>query len=123
MTLSEYLRARGLNLDPITVDQDLVLSDDLLTKEIAELWGSRSNAIKAVLQARINAIAKEILEKAIPEEVSVLRQSLVEIGAIVNDFESYVAEQKRRDVKNSTSQDVPEETPTEPPREGEEGSI
>lgn len=121
-TLSEYLRARGLNLDPTLIDQDLVLSDTLLTKEIAELWGSRSNAIKAVLQARINAIAKDILEKAIPEEVSVLRQSLVEIGAIVNDFESYVAEQKRRDVKSAT-QDVSEEIPTEPPREGEEGSI
>lgn len=122
-TLSEYLRTRGLNLDPTTVDEDLVLSEAGLTKEVSDLWAGHSNAIKAVLQARVNSIAKVILEKAIPEEVGVLRQALVEIGAIVTDFESYVAEQKRRDAKTPPTQDEVEPTATEPPREGGEGSL
>ena len=122
-TLSEYLRTRGLNLDPTTVDEDLVLLETGLTKEVSDLWVGHSNAIKAVLQARVNSIAKVILEKAIPEEVGVLRQALVEIGAIVTDFESYVAEQKRRDAKTPTPQDEVEATATEPPREGGEGSL
>jgi len=124
MTLSEYLRTRGLNLDPQTVDEDLVLTEEGLTKEVSDIWLGHKNAVVAVIQARVNALARTLLTKALPEEVLVLRQSMVELGAIIGDFERYHAEAQRRDNKNKVdnSQDL-QTIPTEPPKEGQEGSL
>lgn len=118
-SLSEYLRNRGLSFDPVEISkgEDPILSNEMLLKEATELWESKNSLIRLVLQARINAIAKHILEKATPEEVLVNRQSLVEIGAIIKDFEAYKAEYGRRKAK------IDEKTETLPLKEGEEGSL
>ena len=121
-SLSEYLRARGLSLDPQIVDEDSVLNDDLVIKEVADLWQGHQGAIVMVLQARINALGKVILEKAPPEEVLVLRQCMVEIGAIIDDFRKYHSESERR-VKKNPIEAITEEVPTQPPKEGEEGTL
>ena len=119
-SLSEYLRARGLSLDPTEIAEGLdpVLCNEALIREASELWTSKEALIRLVLQARINSIGKVILEKCQPEEVLVLRQAIVELGAIVNDFEGYKAEHGRRAIINKEV-----EAPIEPPKEGKEGSI
>lgn len=117
-TLSEYLKQRGLYLDPTKVDEDIFDNEDL-TKEVSEIWQMNGNAIRSVIQARINAIGKYILEKAVPEEVIVNRQAIVELGALVTDFEKALAEQKRRD--NKGKQTTEAEAP--PVKKGEEGSL
>lgn len=106
-TLSEYLRNRGLNLEPLTLEDDPILKNDDLVKEVAGLWQEHKGAIIAVIQGRANAIGKKILHEAVPEEVLVLRQALVELGAMVKDFEKYHAEQERRDKQ---PKEIPPET-------------
>jgi len=100
-TLSDYLLNRGLSLDPVEVDKafDPILASPELVKEAAELWETKQPLITMVLQARINAIANLILTKAPPQEVLVLRQALVEIGAIVDDFNRYKGEYGRQSAK------------------------
>lgn len=99
------------------------MADEGLVKEAAELWESKNALITLVLQARINAIAKHIIEKAPPEEVLVLRQALVEIGAIISDFERYKGEYGRRVAKQSEDNREEAEAQPTPPKEGEEGSL
>lgn len=119
--LSEYLLNRGLTLEPLAVDKrfDPILEDPSLVKEAAELWESKQPLIKMVLQARINAIGYEILTKCPPQEVLVLRQALVEIGAIVDDFEKYKGEHGRI----TTAAESEEEQPPAPVEEGMETSV
>lgn len=97
-TLLEYLVSRGLNLEPTEIDKryDPIMENEALVKEAAELWETKQPLITMVLQARINAISYEILTKAPPQEVLVLRQALVEIGALITDFERYKGEYGRR---------------------------
>lgn len=100
------------------------MADEGLVKEAAEMWESKNSLIRLVLQARINAIAKHVLEKAIPEEVLVYRQALVEIGAIISDFEKYKGEHGRREAtKQEDNRGDAEEIQPDPPNEGEEGSL
>lgn len=124
-TVSEYLRKRGLSFDPTLVDKDPILDDENLVKEASELWTSKENLIRLIIQARVNAIGRHILNKAIPEEVMVLRQALVEIGALVDDFAKYKGEHGRQTVAKSKIEDNGEnaEQPDTSPPEGEEGSL
>jgi len=121
-SISEYLRTRGLSLDPVEVDTDPIMESEQLINEAGELWEGKKNLITMVLQARINAIAKQILEKAQPEEVLVLRQSLVELGAIVTDFEKYKGESLRRKAATSNEDNTLSAEPVQP-EEGKEGSL
>lgn len=123
-TVSEYLRKRGLSFDPTVVEQDPILDSPELTKEASELWTSKENLIRLIIQARVNAIGKHMLDKAIPEEVLVLRQALVEIGALVDDFAKYKGEHGRQTVAKTKEEDNTEaEQPDTSPPEGEEGSL
>lgn len=126
-TLSEYLLNRGLSLDPVEVDKktDPILESPELTKEAAELWETKQPLLTMVFQARINAIANKILTDCVPQEVVVLRQALVEIGALVTDFEKYKGEYGRQTAKADKQQ--AEETPAEETqpeiKEGEESTL
>ncbi len=125
-SLSEYLRNRGLTLDPVEVQEghDPILADENLVKEAAELWNAKKSLLTMVIQARVNAIAKYQLEKAIPEEVMVYRQALVELGALITDFEKYVGENSRRTTNTADNTEPRGEEPQpEPPEEGKEGSL
>ena len=119
--LEQYLLSRGITLDPLEIEkgEDLVLKNGELLKEVSEIWTGHKGAVTAVLQTRINAIVKEIINKATPPETIVLRQALVEIGAILNDFDKYSAEYARRDTEQS-GQKVAEPSPV---AEGSESSV
>lgn len=104
-------------LDPTQVDVDPILESEPLIKEAAELWGAKQGLITLVIQARVNAIGKRIMESCPPEEVMVLRQSLVELGALITDFEKYRGEAARLGKGKEKEEVAP------PPVEGAESSL
>lgn len=128
-TLSNYLRKRGLDLNSLAIqkEEDLILQNDDFLREIAETYQTHQSVIRLVLQARINALGKYLLDKAIPEEVIVYRQAMVEIGAIVDDLEKYVSEHERRTKQkteiNQEPEDILEKEEVVSFKEGEETSL
>ena len=128
MTLSEYLRDRELQLDPVKIEakEDVILESDELLQEATDLWGGHKNILRYAIQARLNAIGAYMLNKAIPEEVMVYRQAVVEIGALITDFDKYAAENARR--KATSTEPVPATVEAEaetPPATvaGQEGTL
>ncbi len=105
--ISDYLYQRGLDLDPIKVESDPILEDEDRLREAADMWNEHQNALRLVIQARVNAIGKHLLNKAIPQETIVLRQALVEVGAIVDDFVKYSSEWERRSKKVEDEAETP----------------
>jgi len=124
-TLSSYLKSRGLSFDATVIDEnkDPILGDAGLVKEVGEMWETKEPLIIMVLQARINAIGEYLMNKAIPEEVTVLRQSIVEIGAIISDLRGYHAEYKRQEGNKTEDNSANTETQIPSPKEGEESTL
>lgn len=113
MNLEEYLLQRGLDLDPINIEQgDPILANDDLLREVAEMWNSHRRAVVAVLQVRVHSIGRELLIKAIPQETIVLRQSIAEVGKIVDYFDKCASEWNKRNIKTAET----------PPAENDEGT-
>ncbi|MBW8034711.1 MAG: hypothetical protein FVQ79_03415 [Planctomycetes bacterium] len=109
MILEEYLLNRGLNINPIKIEEDPVADSPALVKEVAEVWESHKTALTAVLQARINQISREILQKVRPAELLIYRQALVEVAAVIIDFEKYVGINKRTEAKEKGGSEEPPE--------------
>jgi len=110
-TLSEYLRNRKVVLDPMS------LLDVYTDEEKTLISGIGADQLKALIDARIRAVGYEIMVKAIPEEVPVLRQVLVELEAI-KDEHFKIQEDRKRNAP--PSEEIPEPSP---PVEGGEGSV
>lgn len=119
-TLSQYLRQRGIILDPMVIERDYdpVLNDDNLLNEAADMWAAHETMLRAVLQARVNAIGRQLLNHAVPEETVVLRQALVEVGAIANDFMKYKEERERRKTESENTNEPVTAAPPAPSNEG-----
>lgn len=114
--LSDYLLSRKLNLSPESVinKNDPVLEDDDILSRVSTIWADNKETITMVIQARVNIIAERLLKNAIPEEVIVLRQAIVEVGAILGDFEAYAQEYERR---NKEEEEIEEASPSPDPEE------
>lgn len=106
--LDKYLTERGL-FEPgelvkaiaqggkeVLIGQE-ILNDDEVLARVAGAWQSNYSAIEAVIKARIYAIVVEMVMSAYPQEVIVLRQSMVEIAKILEDFKKYNEEHLRRE--------------------------
>lgn len=124
-TLSEYLFNRGLVLDPVKIQEkdDEILNDDKLLEEAGQMFQAHGGIFQKAIQARINAIAYELLVEAVPEEVPVLRQALVEVTAILDDFRRYEAEAKRREAQRQRASEEAGEAPTDDTPLPEEGQV
>lgn len=120
--LSEYLKKRGLNTDPLPIGEERKLTDETL----ALVKGIQRNALIALIQPRVDEIRDYLIEKAIPEEVPVMRQALVEIGGIIDDFDRYNKEADvRRELRDEENKgtETEEAQPSPPVEEGKEGSL
>lgn len=97
-TLSDYLKSRDIQFPQTQVDlfQEGEQGAEAL-KNAAQAWSSNEAGIRAVIEHRVGKIRSELLLKAAPEEVIVLRQSLVELVSILDDFKQATAEFKRRE--------------------------
>lgn len=111
MKLSEYLAQRGIILDPTKIGDDNILNDAEALKEVAGVWKEHNATIKKVLQERVNAIAMRILNNNLPFEGTIYQQAMVEVAAIINDFEKYSAELARRSAPEEGNDNSP--TPVE----------
>lgn len=115
--LEQYLLARGLYDPKIDPNKALLENDELLGK-VANLWNNPDSkeALLAIVRIRLDVLREELLFKAVPQEVLVLRQALLEVAAIIPDFEKYAEEHKRRSAPTpppETDTDVPAPPDTE----------
>ena len=112
--LEQYLFNRGL-FEPAKIGQNIIegqqevvggeiLSNDDLLSKVSNLWTSNKEAIIAVVKARILTNITELMFKAFPQETIVLRQVILELSQILNDFEKYSNEHLRRVEKKSLEQ-------------------
>jgi len=92
-SLSEFLKKRGLDLS--TPKTPIVDNTEKL-EQAAEAWSTHESGIRAVIEERINEVRTELLLDAMPEEVIVLRQSLVELAKVLDQFIICTAEVERR---------------------------
>ncbi len=121
MTLSEYLKTRGLSYDPLPIGEKRALTDE----QVSKVGAISEEALIMLIQQRIDSVADELVHNAVPEEVVVLRQAIVELGGLVDDLRKIKRESDtRREEAEKAKQ--PEETQpqTSPPvEEGKEGSL
>lgn len=91
-SVAEYLIGRALSAPKLDADKAIVENDDIL----ARIAGLDEEALAALIEARLQPIREELIAKATPPEVLVLRQALVEVSALLIDHEKYKQEYKRR---------------------------
>lgn len=110
--LEKYLIGRGL-FEPTTVvkaiisgkkevpiGEEILNNDDLLA-QCAGMYQNNQRALEAVIRARIFPLVVELVLRAYPQETIVIRQSILEISAILDDFKKYSDEYTRRsEIKN-----------------------
>ena len=113
--LEQYLFNRGL-FNPAQIGQNIIegqegaiggeiLSNDDLWEKVSNSWTSNKEAITAVIKARILSNIAELVLKSFPQETIVLRQVILELSQILNDFEKYSSEHLRRVEKKSLQQE------------------
>lgn len=98
--LSKYLIGRGLKEPKIAPTQETILNDDELLGKVAIM---DTTALRALIEARVDDNRDELVMEAMPEEVFVLRQVMVELTALLQDQEHYRAEFERRKKKREAT--------------------
>lgn len=120
--LEHYLFTRGL-VDPakllpilmsgktnIPVGADILANDELLA-QVAGLYRDKRKALEAVISARLLPMVLELVVKAYPQETIVIRQAIVEVGAILDDFARYEQEYTRREKERAVNAEKSEDRP------------
>lgn len=105
--LEEYLIGREL-FDPNDVVSEIIagikeipvgeeiLSNDETLGQVADLWLNKKKALESVIRARIRSLVLELVLIAEPAETIVIRQSMLELVAVLDDFKKYNEEHTRR---------------------------
>ncbi len=105
--LEKYLLERGLfqpadvvkaivsGRKDMPVGEEILNNDDLLAR-CAGIYQNNREALEAVIRARILPNVMELVLKAYPQETIVIRQSILEVSAILDDFKRYNDEYMRR---------------------------
>lgn len=91
--VEKYLIERGLNEPKIAPTKELVLKDEELLQKIANI---NPEALKALIQGRIDEAREELVMRAVPAEVFVQRQIMIELAQVLEDHDIYIAENDRR---------------------------
>lgn len=97
--LEKYLLDRGLSEPDRELDREILETPELLAKA-ATAWSHGKEGILLVVRSRLMKIRQELLFKAVPQEVMVLRQALVEVASLLDDFERY-SEANTRGIEQS----------------------
>src|SRR3990167_879729 len=116
--LEKYLYTRGL-IEPASLaklqiaGKDLIVGEDILKNDellgqVAGAWEQFRPAIEAVLAARVMPMIVQLIMTAPPEETIVIRQSLVEVASLVDDFTKYHSEHIRRKEQKETPPSQPD---------------
>jgi len=107
--LERYLYNRGIEITgrqkPLEISEDAELLN-----AVAGAWTSDKEAIQAVVRARIDVLREKLICTALPQEVVVLRNAMVELAGILEDFENIHAEFSEREKnKPEAESDQPKE--------------
>ena len=110
--LEEYLIGRELfepndvvgeiiaGIKEIPVGEEILGNDETLG-QVADLWQNKHKALEAVIRARIRSLVLELVVVAEPTETIVIRQSMLELVSVLDDFKKYTDEHTRREeIKN-----------------------
>jgi len=105
--------------------EDVILNDQELLKQLAELWRSSEPALRTLVSV-INAdLIRYMVQKATPVETVGIRHELQGTEKILTRLAKYHAVFERTEKKEQADKEAEEENPTEsPPVEaGEEGAL
>lgn len=94
MELEKYLLERGLHEPDRELDREILETPDLLAKAHTA-WSHGKEGIHLVVRSRLMKIREELIFRCVPQEVPVLRQALVEVASLLDDFERYAEAHKR----------------------------
>lgn len=106
MTLEDHLLTRELvDFDILTAQvmsgqepqarADITLNQEVLAK-VGTAWETSKDAIIAVVSARIKPLLVQVALHDIPQEVTVTRQVIKELIAVLDDFDALYQENTRR---------------------------
>lgn len=114
--LEKYLIERGLfqptdlvksivsGKKDVPVGEEILNNEELLA-QCAGMYQNNQRALEAVIRARILPLVLELVLRAYPQETIVLRQSILEIAAILDDLKKYNDEYTRRKEKPNKIED------------------
>ena len=97
-SLEEYFLSRDIDL---TKDKQSLLEDDNLLNIAATAWGANQDGIQAVIEDRMQKIRHEIIFSCTPYELIPLREKLVVLAQLLEDFENAHIENTKRVQKNA----------------------
>lgn len=83
-------------IEPSTDHRQEVFDNAELLEGAAGVWRGSKHILEGVIRARIAQIQHEIVAEAEPYELLFLRQAMVEVAFIFDDFEAYARESERR---------------------------
>jgi short subunit dehydrogenase-like uncharacterized protein len=109
--LEKYLLEGKVGHFDVPLEQD-ILEHDGLVSDIALAWGTFPDAIRAVIQARINSIEARIARHASPYDVLALREAVSQLDLLISDFVKYTEELERRKKKEGSPPETQEEDAT-----------
>src|SRR3954465_1468779 len=87
-SLEQYLLSRELMEPDRELDKEILETPDLLAKA-GLAWGTSKDGIRLVVRARLMKLRQELIFRAYPQEVPVLRQAIVELANLLDDVERY----------------------------------
>lgn len=100
MTFERYLETRGVDIASMPMPKSITENNDTLAR-VAGAWKTNRAEIEAVVMARIAELREELILRAAPYEVVILREKIVQLLAIFDDFEKLTAEFDRREAEKA----------------------
>lgn len=104
ISLEQYLLNRGLMEPDREIDTEILEKPDLLDSA-ASAWITSKEGIRLVVRARMMKLRKELIFDAEPVEVPELRRAVCELAALLDDFERYAEESKRRTEETNSKEE------------------
>lgn len=95
-TFERYLETRGIDIASSVVPKSITENDETLGR-CAGAWKANRAEIEAVVMARVAELREELILRAAPYEVVILREKIVQLLTIFDDFEKLTAEFDRRE--------------------------
>ena len=104
--LEQYLYSRGRTEPNVDLDAVILADEDKLAR-IAGTWRDRKEEIMLVVGAQMAKIEVYLVRNAKPVEITVMRQALVELTAVLDLFVKYESIYKRREDEKTGKPEEP----------------
>lgn len=133
----EYLVARELQepneIDLFNADEhgkptaDPIFDDEEMLERAAGVWNDQETVIRKMLLRRIRALRSYLEYSAQPQEVPIVREKMMELATLVDDFQKASQEmqrrRQRREEQNANEEDATAAEGTNQDNEGEQSTL